>query len=203
MSNTTAQAKPFSQFELTLSRFDFNLEDMRFISNQFASARGAVVTKLADALRWWGTERSANPRVDVTYQINGLKRDGKMVNGVEYIYFSEADAEEKALVSVLLGTGPTTNEVFENSTDPLAALALYDANLAAVKSSLGDPYLSAYVSLRHQVATAARMAKAAQVQESSIAFQIEDGDMTHTFKVVVSHFRLAGSPAQAEPVPVG
>lgn len=199
MSNTNTS----SNIDITFNNFGFDLETMKFIGTLFKNVRSSKVEKLVDALRWWGAERSGNQSLAVTYQIRAAKLNEQITSGTEYVNVAVAGEHENedAILSVILATGLKADgsmAAIVNKVAPLDALTIYDTRLAAVKPNLPGPFLAAYVSLRHQIATAARMADHAEVKEHSITFEIEDGEVVHAFKVVVAHFALtdaASAPA--------
>lgn len=179
-----------TMMDMSFINFDFNMNYMKFITGLFASAHNAQVAKLAEDMRLWGMARSANTASNVMYQVQVTTEADAITQASEFISLSTDEvlaADENVLSAHLASFRPKDWKSFGAVVNPEGALELYDRALRILKPQLGEVNLAAYVALRHLIASAARMASAAQVMDESIAFEIQDRKMVHVFKVVIPH----------------
>jgi hypothetical protein len=184
------QQNSATSMEMSFSNFDFNMSHMKFIAGLFTNIHSAKVAKLAEDIRLWGLARSANSKSSVAYQVRIHSSRDMVVSGSEFISLTtdEVLSDVDNILSVSLSSYRREDwDTFREAVNPAGALTLYDQTLRHFKSQLGDVNLSAYVALRHLIASAARFAQVAQVQDESISFEYQDGNMVHVFKVVIPH----------------
>lgn len=181
-----------TDINLKFQGFDFNREDMKFLSRQLASAYGENVRKLMDELLWWGKECAANPSHEVNYTVVAVvKSDHASMATEKYQVNIKGEDLPFSLLAVSVCTNidePAGDELESQLVSNTDLTCLFDRAYESAKTSLArDAYQNNYHSLRSKVVTMGELAEKIYVAPGSIRLIVKEGENKHTIKLTCVH----------------